>query len=148
QNLRYGGRLAGFPAEDLNQRIDAALARVGLGAVADHKVTTFSRGMRQRLGLAEVLMKRAEVAILDEPTSGLDPEATFELLDMIRGMKADGTAVLISSHLLDRVQAVCDRVALFNKGQIALQGTVSELAQRVLGGGYHYEVEARGSEVA
>ncbi len=89
-------------------------------------------------------MKGAEVAILDEPTSGLDPEATFELLDMIRAMKADGTAVLISSHLLDRVQAVCDRVALFNEGHIVLEGTVPELAQRVLGGGYIYEIEAAG----
>ena len=67
---------------------------------------------------------------------------------MIRGMKADGTAVLISSHLLDRVQAVCDRVALFNGGKIVLEGTVPELAQRVLGGGYLYEVEAAGGDVA
>jgi ABC-2 type transport system ATP-binding protein len=92
-------------------------------------------------------MKGAEVAILDEPTSGLDPEATFELLEMIRGMKADGTAVLISSHLLERVQAVCDRVALFNLGKIVLEGTVPELAQRVLGGGYIYEVEAQGAGI-
>jgi ABC-2 type transport system ATP-binding protein len=66
---------------------------------------------------------------------------------MIRSMKSDGTAVLISSHLLDRVQAVCDRVALFNRGRIALEGTVPELAQRVLGGGYVYEVEAEGLDV-
>ena len=66
---------------------------------------------------------------------------------MIRGLKADGTAVLLSSHLLDRVQAVCDRVALFNQGKIALEGTVPELAQRVLGGGYIYEVEAAGGEI-
>ena len=78
-------------------------------------------------------MKRAEVAILDEPTSGLDPHATFELLEMIRGLKKAGVAVLISSHLLDRVQSVCDRVALFNKGKIALMGTVVELANQVLG---------------
>ncbi len=144
QNLGYTARLAGFSRAEADRRIAEALVRVGLGAVADHRVGTYSRGMRQRLGLAEVLMKGAEVAILDEPTSGLDPEATFELLDMIRGMKHDGTAVLISSHLLDRVQAVCDRVALFNEGHIVLEGTVPELAQRVLGGGYIYEVEARG----
>ncbi len=142
ENLRYTCRLAGFSRAESDQRIERSLARVGLAAVARHRVATYSRGMRQRLGLAEVLMKGAEVAILDEPTSGLDPEATFELLDMIRGMKSDGTAVLISSHLLDRVQAVCDRVALFNHGRIALEGTVPELAQRVLGGGYVYDVEA------
>ncbi|HXQ50264.1 MAG TPA: ABC transporter ATP-binding protein [Stellaceae bacterium] len=147
QNLRYTGRLAGFPRAQLDKRIAEGLDRVGLADVGDHRVGTYSRGMKQRLGLAEVLMKGAEVAILDEPTSGLDPEATFELLEMIRTMKADGTAVLISSHLLDRVQAVCDRVALFNAGKIVLQGTVPELAQRVLGGGYIYEVEADGGEI-
>ncbi|MGH7088753.1 MAG: ABC transporter ATP-binding protein, partial [Stellaceae bacterium] len=147
ENLRYTGRLAGLARAELERRISATLERVGLGTVSDQRVATYSRGMKQRLGLAEVLMKGAEVAILDEPTSGLDPEATFELLDMIRAMKQDGTAVLLSSHLLDRVQAVCDRVALFNRGKIVLEGTVPELAQRVLGGGYIYEVEAKGTEI-
>jgi ABC-2 type transport system ATP-binding protein len=104
--------------------------------------------MRQRLGLAEIWLKNAEIAILDEPTSGLDPQATFELLDMIRGLKADGVAVLLSSHLLDRVQSVCDRVALFNEGRIALLGTVSELAASVLGGGTIIMVEAQGAGIA
>ncbi|HUZ72819.1 MAG TPA: ABC transporter ATP-binding protein [Stellaceae bacterium] len=147
ENLRYTARLAGFARADIERRVATALERVGLGAVIDKRVGTFSRGMRQRLGLAEVQMKGAEVAILDEPTSGLDPEATFELLEMIRAMKADGTAVLISSHLLDRVQAVCDRVALFNEGHIVLEGTVSELAHRVLGGGYIYDLEAEGGAI-
>jgi ABC-2 type transport system ATP-binding protein len=92
-------------------------------------------------------MKRAEVAILDEPTSGLDPHATFELLEMIRGLKKAGVAVLISSHLLDRVQSVCDRVALFNRGKIALMGTVVELANQVLGAGHPILVEASGIDV-
>jgi ABC-2 type transport system ATP-binding protein len=104
--------------------------------------------MRQRLGIAEIVMKRAEVAILDEPTSGLDPHATVELLEMIRGLKKAGVAVLISSHLLDRVQSVCDRVALFNKGKIALMGTVVELANKVLGAGHPILVEASGIDVA
>ena len=109
---------------------------VQLADVADKRVATYSRGMRQRLGIAEIVMKQAEVAILDEPTSGLDPHATFELLEMIRGLKRTGVAVLLSSHLLDRVQSVCDRVALFNKGKIALMGTVVELANQVLGAGH------------
>jgi ABC-2 type transport system ATP-binding protein len=87
-------------------------------------------------------MKQAAIAILDEPTSGLDPQATAELLEMIRTLKRDGVAVLISSHLLERVQSVCDRVALFNAGRIALIGSVPQLASQVLGGGYHVEVEA------
>jgi ABC-2 type transport system ATP-binding protein len=147
QNLRYTGRLTGLGGAELEERIAACLERVGLAPVGDHRVATYSRGMRQRLGLGEVLLKRAEVAILDEPTSGLDPEATFELLEMIRGMKADGTAVLLSSHLLDRVQAVCDRVALFSEGRIVLEGTVPQLAQRVLGGGYIYEVEVEKGDI-
>jgi len=147
QNLRYTARLSGLGRDEAEERIAHSLARCGLAAVADHKVDTYSHGMRQRLGLAEVMMKRAEVAVLDEPTSGLDPQATFELLDMIRGLKAEHVAVVISSHLLERVQAVCDRVALFNRGKIALEGTVAELAQQVLGGGYAVEIEATGPDL-
>ncbi len=147
QNLRYTARLSGLGRDEAEERIAHSLARCGLAAVADHRVDTFSHGMRQRLGLGEVMMKRAEVAILDEPTSGLDPQATFELLDMIRGLKAEHVAVVLSSHLLERVQAVCDRVALFSHGKIVLEGTVAELAQQVLGGGFTVEIEASGPDL-
>ena len=140
-NLRYTGRLAGIEARELDKRIDGALVRVRLEAVADHKVGTYSRGMRQRLGLAEILMKGAQVAILDEPTNGLDPQSTFELLDMIRTLRDDGMAIILSSHILDRVQAICDRVALFSNGRIAIEGSVRELAAQVLGGGYTLQVD-------
>ena len=143
-NLRYTARLIGIAQSEREARIADALQRVGLHDVADKRVGTFSRGMCQRLGLAEILMKKAEIAILDEPTSGLDPQATAELLDMIRALKHDGVTVLISSHLLDRVQSVCDRVALFQAGHIALIGTVAELGREVLGGGYAVDVEAQG----
>ena len=148
ENLRYTGRLAQIPRRELEDRIDDGLKRVRLLDVANNKVATFSHGMKRRLGLAEVIMKRAEVAILDEPTSGLDPQATFEFLDMIRGLKADRVAVLLSSHLLDQVQAVCDRVALFNHGKIAIEGTVAALSQQVLGGGYGVEIEATGHDLS
>jgi ABC-2 type transport system ATP-binding protein len=144
ENLRYMARLAGLPRAEIDKRIDESLGRVGLAGAKELKTAAFSRGMKQRLGLAEVLLKGADIAILDEPTSGLDPQATFELLDIIRDMKRDGIAVLLSSHLLDRVQAVCDRVALFHQGRIVLQGTVAELAQQVLGGGYSIEVATAG----
>jgi len=144
-NLRYTARLMGMGESEREARIAAALRRVDLYAVADKRVGTFSRGMRQRLGLAEILMKNAAIAILDEPTSGLDPQATLELLDIIRGLKHDGVSVLLSSHLLDRVQSVCDRVALFQKGRIVLIGTVGELGRKILGGGYAVEVEAQGA---
>jgi ABC-2 type transport system ATP-binding protein len=147
QNLRYTARLAQIGRDEIEDRISDGLRHVRLSDVGDKKVATFSHGMRRRLGLAEVIMKRAEVAILDEPTSGLDPQATFEFLDMIRGLKADRVAVLLSSHLLDQVQAVCDRVALFNHGKIAIEGTVAALSQQVLGGGYRVEIEAIGDDL-
>jgi ABC-2 type transport system ATP-binding protein len=143
-NLHYTARLMGLSLLDRKKRINDALARVGLGEVADKKVGTFSRGMRQRLGLAEIVMKGARAAILDEPTNGLDPQASLDLLDLIRSLKAQGVTILLSSHLLDRVQSVCDRVALFNAGHIALMGTVAELGRQVLGSGYVVEVEAEG----
>lgn len=147
-NLRYTARLIGFKAVDREKRIAAALDQVGLSDFADKGVGTFSRGMRQRLGLAEILMKGAQIAILDEPTSGLDPHATSELLAIIRGFKAEGVSVLLSSHLLERVQSVCDRVALFSGGRIALMGTVAELGRAVLGGGFVVDIEAEGAGLA
>ena len=147
ENLLYSGRLAGIAPDELDRRIDEALQWVRLDDVANRRSGAFSRGMRQRLGLAEVIMKRPRVAILDEPTNGLDPQAAREFLHLIRDLKADGITVLLSSHLLDRVQAVCDRVALFHRGRIALQGTVSDLAHQVLGGGYRLEMEAQGDDL-
>ena len=148
ENLIYTARLLAIPRREASARIMESLEAVELADVADKRVATFSRGMRQRLGIAEIVMKRAEVAILDEPTSGLDPHATFELLEMIRGLKKSGVAVLLSSHLLDRVQSVCDWVALFNRGKIALMGTVVELANQVLGAGHPLLVGASGIDVA
>ena len=147
ENLIYIARLLDIPRRQADGRIMEALRAVELADVVDKRVATFSRGMRQRLGLAEILMKDVGVAILDEPTSGLDPHATFELLEMIRELKRKGVAVLLSSHLLDRVQSVCDRVALFNKGKIALMGSVVELANQVLGAGHPILVEASGIDV-
>jgi ABC-2 type transport system ATP-binding protein len=147
-NLAYTGRLAGLPRHEIDERFAGAMERVGLASVARDRVRTFSQGMRQRLGLAEVMMKRPSVAILDEPTTALDPHSTQEFLEMIRALKADGTAVLLSSHHLDQVQSVCDRVALFNRGRVALSGTVTELAGQVLGGGHVIDVEAHGPGIA
>jgi len=141
-NLVYTARLMGIPTRERDSRIMDALARVRLSDVAEKRVRTFSRGMRQRLGLAEILMKRVDVAILDEPTSGLDPQAIVEFLEMIHQLKREGVTVLLSSHLLDQVQRMCDRVALFQRGRIVLMGSVPELARQVLGTGYVVEIEA------
>jgi ABC-2 type transport system ATP-binding protein len=148
ENLTYIAKLMGLPRNERTKRIADALKRVRLVDVADKRVATFSRGMRQRLGLADIIVKRAEIAILDEPTSGLDPQATLEFLGLIGELKAEGVTVLLSSHLLDQVQRLCDRVALFQAGRIVMMGSVADLAVKVLGAGFVVEVEAEGSGIA
>jgi ABC-2 type transport system ATP-binding protein len=143
-NLRYTARLIGLAPQQRDSKIKSSLDHVGLGGVADKRVSTFSRGMRQRLGLAEILMKDVQIAILDEPTSGLDPLATIELLEIIRNLKRHNVSVMLSSHLLEHVQSVCDRVALFSAGNIVLMGSVPQLRRQVLGGGFPVELEAEG----
>jgi ABC-2 type transport system ATP-binding protein len=148
ENLSYTAKLMGLSLKERALRIADALMRVRLAEVAHKRVATFSRGMRQRLGLAEIIVKRAEIAILDEPTSGLDPQATLEFLELIGELRRGGTSVLLSSHLLDQVQRVCDRVALFDSGRIIMSGTVAELAVQVLGAGFIVDVEAEGTGIA
>jgi ABC-2 type transport system ATP-binding protein len=148
-NLRYIARLNRIPQAEADARIEASMTRLGLGTeVIDRPVRTFSHGMRQRLGLADLLVKRAEVIILDEPTLGLDPEAAREFLRLIRGLKDEGITIILSSHLLHQVQAICDRVGLFNLGRMVLEGQVRELAQQVLGGGFRVRLEVDGPPMA
>jgi ABC-2 type transport system ATP-binding protein len=147
ENLGYTGRLAGLDRALIDRRIAEVLARVGLSDVAGQKVRTFSRGMRQRLGLADALLRTPKVVILDEPTSGLDPQATQEFLELIHDLKKDGISIILSSHMLEKVQVICDRVALFHAGRVALCGTVTELGRQVLGGGHQILVEARGGAI-
>lgn len=148
ENLIYIAKLNGLRRDEAYQRIVEALKQMGLGEVADRRVATFSSGMRQRLAVAETLIKRPQLIIMDEPTQGLDPEATQEFLVIIRDLKAHGITILLSSHLLYQVQAVCDRVGLFHQGRMVLEGKVKELAQQVLGGAYRVHLEAEGSRQA
>jgi ABC-2 type transport system ATP-binding protein len=148
ENLRYTARLNMMSRPETDQRIDAALAKVRLGDVASNRVGTYSRGMRQRLGIAELLMRDCRVAILDEPTSGLDPQSTQELLDIIQLLSQDGITIVLSSHMLNVVQSVCHRIALFGDGRIGFLGTIEELAARIGGGAYVVDVEAEGVDLA
>ncbi len=141
ENLMYTAKLNGIPRREAYRRVDEALAWVGLSEVAHRPVRTFSRGMRQRLGVADVLIKQPRVIIMDEPTQGLDPESAREFLDLIRTLKKEGKTILLASHLLHQVQAVCDRVGLFHKGKKALEGTVEELGRQVLGTSHYVIVE-------
>ncbi|HEU4323046.1 MAG TPA: ABC transporter ATP-binding protein [Roseiflexaceae bacterium] len=142
ENLLYTARLNGLRGAEARARIDAALEQMGLSGAADKRVGAFSRGMRQRLGLAEILLKRPPLIIMDEPTLGLDPEAAREFLGLIRDLKAGGSTIMLSSHLLHQVQAVCDRVGLFSQGRMVLEGAVEQLAAHVLGGAYRVQLEA------
>ncbi len=148
ENLSYTAKLNGLSRPVAQRRINDALERMGLADVADRRVGTFSRGMRQRLGVAEILLKHPQVIILDEPTLGLDPEAAREFLQIIRALKEEKITVLLSSHLLHQVQAVCDRVGLFSQGKMVLEGTVVELARQVLGGAYRLQLRAIGPDLS
>lgn len=148
ENLIYIAKLNGLSGQTAYQRIDEVLGRVGLAEVADQRVGTYSRGMRQRLGVADVLIKQPQLIIMDEPTQGLDPERAREFLHMIRSLKEEGITILLSSHLLHQVQIVCDRVGLFHRGRMVLEGTVSELAKKVLGRAYRVVFDAQGDPSA
>ncbi len=131
ENLRYTARLNGLKDKESADAIDGLLTRVGLADAADRPVETYSRGMRQRLGLADVLVKEPAVVILDEPTTSIDPVGVQEVLELVRGLARDqGVSVLLSSHLLHQVQQVCDRIAIFVEGEVVAMGTVGEIAAR------------------
>ena len=129
QNLAYTARLNGLPAAAAAPAIDAVLEQVGLADRGDDRVDTYSRGMRQRLGIADALVKDPDILILDEPTTAIDPRGVVEILDLLRTMTAErGLTILLSSHLLSQVQSVCDRVGIFAAGRLIGRGTVAELA--------------------
>lgn len=142
ENLLYTARLNRIPEPLARCRAGELLSRVGLHDAANKKTGKYSRGMRQRLGLADVLIKSPEVIILDEPTLGIDPRGMHELLDLIRRLsREDGLTVLLSSHHLQQVQQVCDRVGLFVKGKLVAEGDIPALS-RSLQGSEPFTIEA------
>lgn len=132
ENLRFTGRLNGIDGEALEKRIDELLERVGMTYAADQKTGTYSRGMKQRLGVADVLMKDPKIIIMDEPTLGIDPEGMRELLQLIQNLsREDGRTILISSHQLYQIQQVCDRVGIFVDGSLIACGKIEDLGSQV-----------------
>lgn len=129
RNLQYTAALNGLDRAAADERIATLLDEVGLSERADDPVRVYSRGMRQRLGIADALVKSPDVLILDEPTVGLDPRGADQVLDLVRRLAEDrGVAILLSSHLLGQVQAICGRIGIFVKGRMIASGTVDELA--------------------
>ncbi|WP_339820765.1 ABC transporter ATP-binding protein [Paenibacillus sp. FSL R7-0216] len=145
-NLMYTARLNGVSEQEALQRAKALLEKTGLADNAGKKVGAFSRGMRQRLGLADVLIKNPEVIILDEPTLGIDPEGVRELLALISSLSRDEKlTVLLSSHHLHQVQQICDRVGLFVEGRLIAAGDIRSLSKQLdADGNVYVEVGAKG----
>lgn len=129
ENLTYIGRLNGIPEAEVKDRARSMLVEVGLEAAIHKKAGAFSRGMKQRLGLADVLLKQPEVIILDEPTLGIDPTGVRDFLELIRQLsQAQGLTILLSSHHLHQVQQVCNRVGIFVGGRLLAEGNIESLA--------------------
>jgi len=134
ENLQYIARLNGIPDRESAKKIDEVLERVGLLEVADWRVGKFSRGMKQRLGIADVLIKDPLFAILDEPTTGIDPEGASQILKLIVEMSRErNMTVLLASHLLYQVQRICDRVGIISQGKLVAEGTIDELGSKITG---------------
>ena len=143
-NLRFTARLNGIPEKEIDPLINDLLERVGMMYAADQKTGTYSKGMLQRLGIADILIKDPEVIIMDEPTLGLDPEGMREFLKLIKQLSVeDGKTILVSSHQLYQIQQICDRVGIFVGGSLIACGGISELGSQIAAQGhYTLEVEA------
>ena len=134
QNLRYVARLNRIPDDVSVKRIDELLKMVGLLEEAGKKVGAYSKGMRQRLGIAEVLVKEPQIIFLDEPTIGLDPDGTNRMLELIHSLSREkNITVFLSSHMLEQVEKICDRVGIMIKGNLVAVGPIQELAKKKLG---------------
>ncbi|MGD9891145.1 MAG: ABC transporter ATP-binding protein [Dehalococcoidia bacterium] len=125
--LDFHGRLAGMTAADRQRRIPEVIGRVGLAGRGGDRIRGYSKGMTQRIGLAQAILHRPDVVLLDEPTSALDPVGRREVRDLIRSLRADGLTVFINSHLLSEVEMVCDRVAIVARGRVVRAGRLEEL---------------------
>ncbi len=135
ENLVYTGELNGLTRKEAYAKAEELLVRVGLEVDTKKKTGKYSRGMRQRLGLADVLIKQPEVIILDEPTSGLDPSGVREFMDLILQLSREhGLTVLFSSHHLHQVQQVCDRVGIFVSGNLLAEGDIPSLSEKLFAG--------------
>jgi ABC-2 type transport system ATP-binding protein len=145
QNLRYTAELNRLPKGIAEERIARSLAAVGLSKVADQEVRTFSRGMKQRLGIADVLVKEPKLVFLDEPTSGIDPEGVGEILTIIQGMINKGITIVFCSHQLHLVERICTRVGILARGRLVAEGPIQHLGRQAMGGGkYRIKVKVNG----
>ena len=127
--LEYFGSLSGLERSGASKRIDQLLEKVGLEDAGDRRVGSYSKGMLQRIGLAQALIADPELLILDEPTAGVDPIGAADIASLIIELKAEGKTILLCSHLLSQVEAICDRVAIMGRGRLLREGTVASLTE-------------------
>ncbi|HKS31063.1 MAG TPA: ABC transporter ATP-binding protein, partial [Chthoniobacterales bacterium] len=127
ETLRFHARLSGLGSRESKPRIAELLKTVGLTRAADARLSTYSKGMLQRIGLAQALIHRPKILVLDEPTAAVDPAGSRDIQDLIASLKRIGTTILLSSHLLTQVQEVCDRVGILHRGKLIREGRLEDL---------------------
>jgi ABC-2 type transport system ATP-binding protein len=143
QNLEYTARLNNIPEEQIKEKIEQALQSVGLTESRDKAVGKFSHGMKQRLGIADVMIKDPKVIFFDEPTSGIDPQGIEEILTLITELASKKITAIISSHQLHHIQRVCSQVGIMSKGKLVVHGPIDILGRTAISGGkFQIEVEA------
>jgi ABC-2 type transport system ATP-binding protein len=138
--IAYSAGMTGVPLRETRGRVDRLLETVGMKAWGEKKLGTYSKGMRQRIGLAQALVNEPEIVFLDEPTDGVDPEGRIDIRKMIEGMKEAGRTVFVNSHLLGEVEQVADQVAILSHGKVIRSGSVKELT----GTGKRFEIRTLG----
>ena len=129
--LEYFAQLSGVPAGERKRRVERMLARVGLGDAGGLQLRRFSKGMLQRVGLAQAILHGPKVVFLDEPMSGLDPIGRREVRDLVQQLKEEGRTVFFSTHILSDAEALCDRVAILNRGRVVTVGEVADMLAKV-----------------
>ena len=141
-NLMYTGRLNGLSDASAKQAVKRALEKVGLSDKANSPVGTFSKGMKQRLAIADILIKNPRVAFLDEPTSGIDPAGINQMLDLIHQIATENNmTIIMSSHQLNQVERICTRVGIMAKGKLIIEGSLSQLSKKAGGEKVHIEIQ-------
>jgi ABC-2 type transport system ATP-binding protein len=146
ENLAYTGKLNGMTRKEIDKKIVVAVNHVGLYEHLDDKVGKLSHGMKQRLGIADVMIKNPKVVFFDEPTSGIDPQGVDEILKLISQMKKEKITTIISSHQLHHIQAVCTRVGIMAKGKLIAEGTIDLLGKTKMGEG-KFQIEVQASPI-
>ena len=127
ETLRFYGKVCGMGGTLLNKRIDELIHLVGLEDARDRRIGGFSKGMLQRIGLAQALIQDPRLVVLDEPTAGVDPAGSHQIRDLILDLKQRGKTVLLTSHLLEQVQEICDRVGIMARGEMIREGALADL---------------------